>query len=115
VRLGIHWFGVDAPDVEHLYFWFSVTNPLFIYAASFLFDTEFKASVFVRIFYFTFGAVAPITVMILEVVNPVTKQVAAMLIGYFRPWPIYCLNYGYLSVNQRGMIALMEKQEEDYY
>lgn len=95
----MHSFGVDAPDIEHVYFWFSICNPIFVYAFSFVFDSEFKGSVFVRLFYFGFGAVAPITVMILDVANPVTKEIASQLMNYFRPWPIYGLNYAYLCIN----------------
>lgn len=72
IRYGIHVFDVDAPDVEHVFWYFSLTNPLFIYTMSFIFDTDFKASVFVRIFYFVIGGVAPITIKVLEVVNPAT-------------------------------------------
>ena len=63
---------VDAPDVEHVFFIFSLTNPIFVYLISFIFDTDSKASVFVRIFYFALGGVAPIAIQILQVVNPKT-------------------------------------------
>ena len=56
---------VDAPDVEHVFFIFSLANPIFVYLISFIFDTDSKASVFVRIFYFALGGVAPIAIQIL--------------------------------------------------
>ena len=115
VRLGIHVFEVDAPDIEHVFWYFSLTNPLFVYAASFLFDTDFKASIFVRLFYFALGGVAPITIKVLEVVNPATQEVAKVLSEYFEPWPIYNLNHAYLSITQRGMVALMLKKDADFF
>lgn len=68
-RLTVHWLEIDAPDIEHIFFNFSIVNPLFVYAVSFLFDTDSKASVVVRIFYFALGGVAPIAIMVLQVVN----------------------------------------------
>ena len=56
---------VDAPDIEHVFFIFSLVNPIFVYMISFVFDTYSKASVFVKIFYFALGGVAPIAIQIL--------------------------------------------------
>ena len=56
---------VDAPDIEHVFFIFSLVNPIFVYMISFVFDTDSKASVFVKIFYFALGGVAPIAIQIL--------------------------------------------------
>ena len=53
---------IDAPDVEEVFFIFSLVNPIFVYMLSFVFDTDSKASVFVRIFYFAIGGVAPIAI-----------------------------------------------------
>jgi hypothetical protein len=61
-RISIHYLEIDAPDIEHLFFTFSIVNPLFVYALSFLFDTDTKASVVVRIVYFALGGVAPIAI-----------------------------------------------------
>ena len=38
--LGILWCEIDAPDVWHLFFIFSIANPFFVYVLSFLFDTD---------------------------------------------------------------------------
>lgn len=89
---------MDAPDVEYIFLYFSLANPIFIYAISFIFDTDFKASVFVRMLYFVFGAVAPIAITILKVCNPETQEIAGWLSEYFEPWPIYNLNHAYLGI-----------------
>ena len=56
---------IDAPDIEELFFIFSLVNPLFVYAISFIFDTDSKASVLIRILYFALGGVAPIAIQVL--------------------------------------------------
>lgn len=61
-RYGIYYMEIDAPDIEEVFFIFSLVNPIFVYVLSFLFDTDSKASVFVRIFYFAIGGVAPIAI-----------------------------------------------------
>ena len=61
----MHFVGIDAPDIESLFFAFSMVNPFFVYALSFLFDTDTKASVVVRILYFALGGVAPIAIQVL--------------------------------------------------
>ena len=61
-RLTVHLCEIDAPDIEHLFFTFSLVNPLFVYSISFLFDTDSKASVLVRVLYFALGGVAPIAI-----------------------------------------------------
>ena len=101
-------FGIDAPDVETLFFNFAIVNPLFVYAASFLFDTDQKASVVVRIFYFALGGVAPIAIMVLQVVNDRTVEIGHQLTQYFYQWPIYNLNLAFLSIINRKMVALLK-------
>lgn len=64
-RLSIHVSEIDAPDIEYVFLAFSVVNPLFVYALSFVFDSDAKASVIVRILYFALGGVAPIAIQIL--------------------------------------------------
>ena len=64
-RLSIHLSGIDAPDVEEIFFVFSIVNPVFIYALSFISDSDAKASVLVRILYFALGGVAPIAIQVL--------------------------------------------------
>lgn len=55
-------FEIDAPQCEVVFFYFALVNPVFIYAVSFLFDTDSKASVLVRVFYFVLGGLAPIAI-----------------------------------------------------
>lgn len=64
-RVSVHCLEIDAPDLEYIFLTFSIVNPLFVYALSFLFDTDSKASVVVRIIYFALGGVAPIAIMVL--------------------------------------------------
>ena len=61
-RLTVHLCEIDAPDIEHVFFIFSLVNPLFVYSISFFFDTDSKASVLVRVLYFALGGVAPIAI-----------------------------------------------------
>lgn len=61
-RLSIHLNEIDAPDIQEIFFVFSFLNPVFIYALSFILDSEAKASVLVRILYFALGGVAPIAI-----------------------------------------------------
>lgn len=61
-RYSIHYLKINVPDIEHVFLAFSLANPIFVYAISFAFDTDAKASVLVRILYFAFGGVAPIAV-----------------------------------------------------
>ena len=66
---------IDAPDIEELFFTFSLVNPFFVYAISFFFDTDSKASVLIRILYFALGGVAPIAIQVLQVVNNRTIEI----------------------------------------
>ena len=104
-KRSILYLRISAPKVEAVLMAFSLTNPIFIYALSFLFDTDSKASVIVRILYFAFGGVAPIAVIVLAVVNKETVVIGNMLAQYFYFWPVYNLNEGYLSIRHRKMIA----------
>ena len=112
-RISIHFLEIDAPDIEELFFAFSIVNPLFVYAISFIFDTDSKASVLIRILYFALGGVAPIAIQVLQVVNVQTIKIGEMLAQYFYPWPIYNLNLAYLSIINRKMVALLKKLDED--
>ena len=61
-RISIHQNLIDAPDVEYLFFAFSMVNPVLVYALSFFIDSDAKASVLIRILYFALGGVAPIAI-----------------------------------------------------
>ena len=74
-RVSIHVLEIDAPDIEELFFQFSLVNPFFVYAISFFFDTDSKASVLIRILYFALGGVAPIAIQVLQVVNTRTIEI----------------------------------------
>ena len=112
-RLSIHYLEIDAPDIEYLLLAFSLVNPFFVYALSFFFDTDSKASVLIRILYFALGGVAPIAIQVLQVVNKTTIEIGEMLAEYFYPWPIYNMNLAYLSIINRKMVALLKLLEED--
>lgn len=60
--VSIAYFEIDAPDVVYLLLTFVVVNPISVYAMSFCFWNESQASIFVRLFYFAFGGVAPIAI-----------------------------------------------------
>ena len=61
-KLSIIVFEIDAPQIEVLFFYFALVNPVFVYAISFIFDKETKASVLIRVFYFVLGGLAPIAI-----------------------------------------------------
>lgn len=100
---------MDAPGIETLFFWFCLTNPLFVYALQFVFKYDGQASVFIRVFYFAFGGVAPIAMQILSIINKDTIHVAAYLKQYFVLVPIYNINYGYISITNRHIIEALDK------
>ena len=60
--ISIYLLDIDAPDTYTLLLAFSIVNPVFVYALSWLFETDAQASVLVRILYFAFGGAAPIAV-----------------------------------------------------
>ena len=68
-RLCIHRFEIDAPESEVVFAVFSLTNPVFIYALSFFFESELTASVLIRVGYFVLGGLAPIAMQVLQVIN----------------------------------------------
>ena len=61
-RASIWLFEIDAPQCEFVFFYFSLLNPVFIYALSFIFDRDTKASILIRVFYFVLGGLAPIAI-----------------------------------------------------
>ena len=71
------------------------------------------ASIFARVFYFAFGAVAPIAAQILDLVNKDTIAVGQVLQSYFVYVPIYNLNMGYIRIINRGVLELLKKMKKD--
>ena len=51
---------MDVPEAYRLLISFAFINPMFVYALSFLFDSDSKASVVIRVLYFVMGGCAPI-------------------------------------------------------
>ena len=109
----IFYLEIDAPDTYTLLLTFSFVNPVFVYALSWLFDTDVQASVLVRVLYFALGGAAPISIQVLQVINRETVEWADWLKQYFYLWPIYNLNFGYLSISNRKMIELLKKMPAD--
>ena len=58
----IFYLGINAPDTYTLLTVFSFVNPIFVYALSWVFESDAQASVLVRILYFAFGGAAPIAI-----------------------------------------------------
>lgn len=109
----IFYLEIDAPDTYTLLTAFSFVNPLFVYVLSWLFENDVQASVLVRVLYFAFGGAAPIAIQVLQVINRECIEWAAWLKQYFYYWPIYNLNFGYLSISNRKMIELLKKMPEN--
>ena len=104
---------LDVPEGWRLFIHFTFINALCIYAMSFLFNDTGKASVLIRVFYFFFGAVCPVAVQILRVVNRECIEIAARWSPYFVYIPIYNMNMGYLSILNRETIELLMKLPKD--
>ena len=109
----ISYLELDVPEGWRLFIHFTFINPLCIYAMSFFFSDTGKASVVIRVFYFFFGAVCPVAVQILRVVNRECIEIAAKWSPYFVYIPIYDLNMGYLSILNRETIELLMKLPKD--
>ena len=63
---GVWIFKIDAPEVMYLFFGIVMVNPLFIYVRLlvlfyFFFDKEDSASMAIKIVYFLYGIIFPIT------------------------------------------------------
>ena len=109
VALAAIWhFKIDAAGSEVLFGWFVTINPIFIYAVQFCFSNDSQASVFIRIFCFMFGSVAPIAMQVLQVINRETVQVANYLRGYFKYVPLYNMNFGYISITNRQIVEAFQ-------
>ena len=67
--LTINVLDMDVPEAHRLMLNFAFINPLFVYALSFLFDSDSKASVVIRVIYFAMGGCAPIASQVLQVIN----------------------------------------------
>jgi hypothetical protein len=67
------------------------------------------ASICTRVFYFAFGAIAPVAAQILELVNRDTIAVGKVLQTYFVYVPIYNINMGYIRINNRYVLELIKK------
>ena len=99
--IGIHVFNIDVPKVEYIFLTVVFANPAFIYALSFLFDKDEAGSLVIKMVFFLFGIIAPITISILQVVNTTTQDVASVLKWFFYPLPVYSLTFGYMSISNR--------------
>jgi len=106
-QLCIYHLDVDAPESWRCFFWFSLTNPLFIYAVSFLFDSDGIASIIIRIVYFVLGGLGPIAIMVLQPINPRCLEISVMLEDWFVWMPVYNFNFGYLSIVNREIFSLL--------
>ena len=51
---------VESPSVGVIFAAFCLTNPIFVYSMQTFFSNDGQASIFIRVFYFAFGAVGPI-------------------------------------------------------
>jgi hypothetical protein len=111
-KMCIVYLEIDAPKFEILVFWFALANPLCIYILSFIFDSDGKASILIRVFYIVIGGAAPITMQILNIFNSETKmRWAPMLQKFFIYAPVYNFNYAYLKNVNRFILAFVAKKD----
>ena len=66
-------FSINVPYTWLFFIINLFANPVFVYAISFLFDRDEAGSLAIKIIYFIFGLLAPITILILELINNETK------------------------------------------
>lgn len=92
----------------YLFFGIVLVNPLFIYVFSFFFDKEDSASMAIKLVYFLFGIIFPITTAIFQVLSVQTFQIAQYMRFILIPVPIYSLVQGYISIANRVSIQLMK-------
>lgn len=104
--LGVYGFGIDVPGVEWLLIVNMFANPAFVYFFSFLFDKDETGSLVIKMFYFTFGNIAPIAVSVLQVIDADTNAIGNIMRWFFYPVPIFSISFGYMSIAQRQIIAL---------
>lgn len=99
------------PKVEYIFLVVVFANPAFIYAFSFLFDKDESGSLVIKMIFFLFGIIAPITISILQVVNESTQNVANILKWFFYPLPVYSLTFGYMSIANRALIQIVNRSD----
>ena len=95
--------------MEYLFQVFTLVNPIAIYAVSNFFNNDMKASIFIRIYYFAFGGLAPISVIVLKIITKETAKWGVWLDRIFKFCPVYNLDYGYLAINNRKVLTLTSK------
>ena len=105
-------FEVNAPRVNIIFLAFCLANPLFVYSMNFFFNNDSIASIFIRVFYFAFGGVAPIAMQVLMTISRQTIAVGKYLKYYFTLVPIFNLNNGYISINSRATLEIALKMDE---
>ena len=59
-KLCVIYLEMDVPQCEVVFLVFALVNPPFVYALSFMFDSDANASIIVRILYFLLGGAGPI-------------------------------------------------------
>lgn len=106
--LGIHYFDISVPDVEYLFLITIFANPAFIYFFSFLCDKDETGSLLIKLVYFVIGIIGPIAISVLQVI-PKTMDTANYLRWFFYPIPIYSLSFGYISIANMEIVALVRK------
>jgi len=80
-------------------------NPVFIYAFSFLFESDATGSFALKVIFLLFAIIAPVVISILQVVDEHTRAVALTLRWFFYPFPAYSLTFGYISIANRAIMA----------
>mmetsp|Transcript_18312 Transcript_18312/g.28136 ORF Transcript_18312/g.28136 Transcript_18312/m.28136 type:complete len:317 (+) Transcript_18312:1175-2125(+) len=105
---GIHIYDIDAPKVEWLFALLIFSNPAFIYAFSFFFSKDENGSLFMKIVYFCFGIIAPITVAILQIMGKEPYHASEVLRWFFMPVPIFAMTSGFISISNRDAIRIMK-------
>ena len=97
IKINDYTFDQEVIWLELLFFQYKTLRSCYFF--SFLFDKDDAGSLAIKMVYFLIGVVAPITVSILEIVNPDTKAVGQALRWVFYPITVFSLCYGYISIS----------------
>lgn len=98
--LYIHIFNIELPSVWVIFLLFVVTNPLFLYCWSHLFEKEGPAGTSVRMLFIFVGGAFGIAAIILQFFES-TRTVGLIIRYIFCILPIFSLVYGILAIVYR--------------
>jgi hypothetical protein len=111
--VGVYLFDIKVPNSGYLFLVTIFANPIFIYFFSFLFEKDEAGSLAIKLIYIVVGAVAPIAISFLQVINQQTQKVGKILRWFFYPLPIYSLSFGFISISNKDIYKAIQQLDYD--